>query len=148
MVKLPNALARVLSPGKSMTSSKTQQDVLPVFPLLNGDDQIKISILIPCLYKEKTITKTVVDFKTQLEGANVYLVDNASTDNTAQRTREAVVFVISEKCRGKGYTEQAMFQKIEANINDIVDGDDTYLSDRAALHHDWFNPAYDQPPVL
>jgi glycosyltransferase involved in cell wall biosynthesis len=113
-----------------MTSSKTQIDFPPESPLLDVDDRIKIAILIPCLNEEKTITKVVVDFKTQLEGADIYVFDNASTDHTAQLAREAGAFVISEKRRGKGYTVQAMFQKIDADIYVMVDGDDTYPADR------------------
>jgi glycosyltransferase involved in cell wall biosynthesis len=86
----------------------------------------EVAILIPCLNEEKTIAKVVSDFKKELPDAKVYVFDNISTDRTAQLAIQAGAEVFYETRRGKGAVIQAMFQKIEADIYVMVDGDDTY----------------------
>lgn len=86
----------------------------------------KIAILIPCLNEEKTITKVVSDFKNELPNAKIYVFDNMSTDQTANLAIQSGAEVFFETRRGKGAVVQTMFQKIEADVYIIVDGDDTY----------------------
>jgi len=83
-------------------------------------------VLIPCLNEEKTIAKVVQDFKTALPEADVIVFDNGSTDQTVRMATEAGATLLAEKRRGKGFVVQAMFQRVDADIYVIVDGDDTY----------------------
>lgn len=92
-----------------------------------------IAILIPCLNEEKTIAKVVSDFKTELPNAKIYVFDNNSSDRSAQFARQAGAEVVSETRKGKGMVVQAMFQKIEADIYVMVDGDDTYPASKIHL---------------
>jgi glycosyltransferase involved in cell wall biosynthesis len=82
--------------------------------------------LIPCFNEELTVGKVITDFRTRVPDAKVYVFDNNSTDRTAEIAKSLGADVINEKRQGKGYVVQSMFNKIEADIYVMVDGDDTY----------------------
>ena len=86
----------------------------------------RIAVLIPCLNEEKTIGKVVRDFRRELPEAAIYVFDNASNDATSQQAQQAGAAVRFENRRGKGFVVQSMFQRVEADIYIMVDGDDTY----------------------
>jgi len=87
---------------------------------------LSIAVLIPCLNEARSIAKVVRDFKTQLPQASIYVFDNNSADGTGQVAHEAGAIVFSEARRGKGYVVQSMFERVDADIYLMVDGDDTY----------------------
>jgi glycosyltransferase involved in cell wall biosynthesis len=87
---------------------------------------ISITVLIPCFNEELTVGKVITDFRTRVPDAKVYVFDNNSTDRTAEIAKSLGADVINEKRQGKGYVVQSMFNKIEADIYVMVDGDDTY----------------------
>ena len=89
----------------------------------------KIVIGIPCFNEEITIGKVVQDFKKELPGAKIIVVDNNSKDDTARVSRESGAYVISEKRQGKGFAVQRIFDEFDGDILVLVDGDDTYGSD-------------------
>ncbi len=62
----------------------------------------------------------------QVPEAKIYVFDNNSTDGTTQVAKSAGAVVFKEKRQGKGYVVQSMFNKVDADICIIVDGDDTY----------------------
>jgi len=86
----------------------------------------KIAILIPCYNEELTVQGVIRDFGSELPEAEIYVFDNNSTDRTVELAREAGASVLYERRQGKGYVVQSMFQKIEADIYVMVDGDGTY----------------------
>lgn len=86
----------------------------------------QIAILIPCYNEEKTISKVVKDWKTNLPEAVIYVYDNNSTDRTAVLAKEAGAVVRHEYQQGKGNVMRRMFREINAKCYIIVDGDDTY----------------------
>jgi glycosyltransferase involved in cell wall biosynthesis len=102
-----------------------------VGPSTRSDENSKVAVLIPCLNEEKTIGKVVRDFRSSLPEAEVYVFDNASVDRTAEEAREAGALVFSESRRGKGFVVQAMFQRVDADVYILVDGDDTYPAVKA-----------------
>lgn len=85
-----------------------------------------IAVLIPCYNEEAAIGKVVRDFSGVLPGAQVYVYDNNSSDNTAQAARQAGAIVRTERLQGKGHVVRRMFADIEADVYVLVDGDDTY----------------------
>ncbi len=87
---------------------------------------ISIAGMIPCYNEELTIGKVITDFKNRVPEAKIYVFDNNSTDKTAEIAKSLGVVVIREKRQGKGYVVQSMFNKIDADIYIMVDGDDTY----------------------
>lgn len=86
----------------------------------------KIAVLIPCYNEEVTVTKTVKDFKNALPGADIYVYNNNSTDNTEKLAKKAGAIVRNEYQQGKGNVVRSMFRDINADIYVLVDGDDTY----------------------
>jgi len=81
---------------------------------------------VPCYNEEAAIGRVVRDFRAALPGAEIYVYDNVSTDQTAERAREAGAIVRQETRRGKGNVVRRMFADVEADIYVLVDGDDTY----------------------
>lgn len=88
--------------------------------------QPRVVVLLPCYNEQLTIGKVIQDFRNQLPDAEIYVFDNASTDQTPEVARMSGAKVISENRRGKGYVVQAMFQKVDADVYIMNDGDDTY----------------------
>ncbi len=86
----------------------------------------KIAVLIPCYNEEITIGKVIDDFTKELTGADSYVFDNNSTDKSADIAQMRGATVVKEPKQGKGFVVVSMFQKVEADIYVMVDGDDTY----------------------
>ena len=86
----------------------------------------KIAVTLPCYNEEMTIEKVVGDVKTALPEADIYVFDNNSTDRTAEIASKQGATVIKEKRQGKGFVVQSIFNKIDADVHIMVDGDDTY----------------------
>ena len=86
----------------------------------------EIAVLIPCFNEQETIAGVVSAFKSHIPGAMVFVYDNASTDLTIERARNAGAIVRSEPLRGKGHVVRRMFADVEADIYVLVDGDGTY----------------------
>lgn len=101
--------------------------------MTDTDRTPRIAVLIPCLDEAPTIAKVVGDFRRALPDADIYVGDNASTDNTADIAAGAGATVISEPRRGKGNVVRRMFRTIDADIYVLVDGDDTYDASGAQL---------------
>jgi glycosyltransferase involved in cell wall biosynthesis len=93
----------------------------------------KITVIIPCYNEEKGIIKVIQDipkekllqlgFETQ-----ILIVDNNSTDKTAQICRSLGVSVIFEEKQGKGHAIKTGFNAVSADTKYVVmlDGDNTY----------------------
>lgn len=94
-------------------------------------------MLVPCYNEELTIAAVIHDFRRELPGAQIYVFDNASTDQTIDRALSAGAFVRTEKRRGKGYVVRSMFKQVDADVYVLVDGDGTYPAERV---HDLIAP--------
>ena len=84
---------------------------------------IDLTIGIPCYNEAATIGKVVEDFGAAFPQARLLVIDNASTDATAQ--------VIAEPLRGKGNAVQRLFHEAGSEYLIMVDGDDTYPAEEA-----------------
>ncbi|WP_379653970.1 glycosyltransferase [Pseudoxanthomonas sp. UC19_8] len=93
---------------------------------------MRVAVLIPCFNEATTIAKVVGDFRAALPQAEVWVFDNASTDDTAQLARAAGAQVRRVPAKGKGNVVRAMFRDVEADAYLMVDGDDTYPAGAAA----------------
>lgn len=108
-----------------------------------------VTVIIPCYneagriqavirkFHRSGLAKTVFDF-------DILVVENASTDDTAEVAREAGARVITEPRKGKGLAMQTGFKNIDPKAQYVVmiDGDDTYrplevLRLLEPLHHDF-----------
>lgn len=86
----------------------------------------EIAVLIPCLNEEKTIKKVIDDFRFFLPNSTIYVCDNNSTDNTGKIAEKAGATVFFEYRKGKANAVLKLFNKVDADIYVLVDGDDTY----------------------
>jgi glycosyltransferase involved in cell wall biosynthesis len=85
-----------------------------------------VAVVVPCHDEELTVGTVVRDFLTQLPGATVFVIDNASGDGTARVAAENGARVIHEPRPGKGHAVRRAFAEIEADVYVMVDGDATY----------------------
>jgi glycosyltransferase involved in cell wall biosynthesis len=90
----------------------------------------KTAILIPCYNEEKTIEQVVEEFRAELPEAVIYVYDNNSEDDTAEKARMAGAIVRYEKRQGKGNVMRSMLRDIDADIYVMVDGDATYPANK------------------
>lgn len=88
-----------------------------------------MTVAIPCYNEAPTIAKVVADFRAELPEADIVVVDNASTDDSAAQARGAGARVVREKRRGKGFVMQTILETVETDYLVIVDGDDTYFAE-------------------
>lgn len=93
----------------------------------------KIAVLIPCYNESKTIEKVIKDAKAALPEAVIYVYDNNSTDGSGELAKSAGAAVRKEPLQGKGNVIRRMFRDIEAECYVMLDGDDTYPTEEAAV---------------
>lgn len=91
----------------------------------------KIAVLVPCYNEEQTIATVVGSFRRALPGADIYVYDNNSTDNTKAEALDAGAIVRTEPQQGKGAVVRRMFRDVQADFYVMVDGDDTYEAEIA-----------------
>jgi len=92
---------------------------------------LRSAVLIPCYNEAKTVAKVVADFRRALPEAEIWVFDNASTDDTAALARAAGAQVRRVPAKGKGNVVRTMFREVEADVYLMVDGDDTYPAEHA-----------------
>ncbi|HET7747582.1 MAG TPA: glycosyltransferase family 2 protein [Vicinamibacteria bacterium] len=90
---------------------------------------MKTTVAIPCFNEGPTIAKVVADFRRELPEAEVLVVDNASTDDSAAKAEAAGARVVREKRRGKGFVMQTILETVSSDVCVVVDGDDTYFAE-------------------
>jgi glycosyltransferase involved in cell wall biosynthesis len=93
--------------------------------------QPSTAVVLPCLNEAPAIAGVIAGFAAALPSARIYVIDNASTDATAETARKAGAIVIHEPQRGKGNAVRRAFAAIDADIFVIADGDGTYVAARA-----------------
>jgi glycosyltransferase involved in cell wall biosynthesis len=87
----------------------------------------RVAVVVPCHNEAATAGKVVRDFRAALPEAQVLVVDNASTDATAEAAQQAGAQVLHEPRAGKGFALLAGFREAKgADYFVMVDGDDTY----------------------
>jgi glycosyltransferase involved in cell wall biosynthesis len=95
---------------------------------------MRLIVQIPCLNEEETLPATVRDIPRRIEGIDqveILVIDDGSTDRTAQVARELGVdhVVVFPRNRGLGHAFQAGFDaclKLGADIIVNTDGDNQY----------------------
>jgi glycosyltransferase involved in cell wall biosynthesis len=86
----------------------------------------QVAVVIPCLNEALTVAKVIEDFRRVLPTAAIYVIDNGSTDGTAEIAAAHGAEVLLEARRGKGFAVRTGFRRIDADFYVMVDGDDTY----------------------
>jgi len=90
-----------------------------------------VSIILPALNEELTIGKVIDEIpKEDLQkvgyGVEIVVVDNNSTDGTAEIAKEKGVKVIVESIQGKGRAVRTAFKSVSGDFIFILDADYTY----------------------
>jgi glycosyltransferase involved in cell wall biosynthesis len=92
----------------------------------------KVAIVIPVFNESMTIYDTITEFYQAMPEAEIVVVNNASTDDSAQRAQAALTdlgaigCVLQEGRPGKANALRRAFTSIEADVYVTVDGDSTY----------------------
>lgn len=92
-------------------------------------NRARIAVCLPCYNEAQTISKTITNFRAALPDADIYVFDNASTDNSAEQAKAAGAIVIPVHRKGKGNVVRAFFREIDADVYVMADADDTYPAD-------------------
>ena len=98
--------------------------------MMEGEDK-RVAVVVPCLNEALTLGAVLTDFRRELPDAELVVVDNASTDATAEVASAHGATVIRESRRGKGYAVRTAFQAVDADVYLLVDGDGTYPASEA-----------------
>jgi dolichol-phosphate mannosyltransferase len=100
-----------------------------------GEKFMKITVIIPCYNESESIANVILGFPRKYLEHNHYdlevlVIDNDSTDNTAEIAKKAGARVIVEPNKGKGNAMRTGFANISADTDYVamIDGDDTYSS--------------------
>jgi glycosyltransferase involved in cell wall biosynthesis len=91
----------------------------------------RVAVILPCFNEAEEIARVVTDFRAALPASDIYVYDNASTDDTAAKARAAGAIVRGVRQRGKGNVVRHAFAQIEADVYVLADGDGTYDATRA-----------------
>ena len=86
------------------------------------------AVLIPCLNEAPTIHRVVTSFMNEIPHAQIFVIDNGSTDATISEALSAGATVVRQSLPGKGNAIRKAFATIDAEVYVMVDGDGTYDS--------------------
>ena len=93
-------------------------------------DELAISVVMPCLNEAGSVgtcvTKALMGIHLAGLAGEVVVVDNGSTDNSAQIARTAGARVVDEPVRGYGNAYRRGFREARGRIVVMGDSDDTY----------------------
>lgn len=91
------------------------------------------AIILPAYNEELTIEKTILDFHKHSPDADIYVIDNNSSDKTNEIANSAIKGnnikggVIFVKRQGKANAMKTAFSRISADIYVMADADHTYF---------------------
>lgn len=95
-------------------------------PPPNFPSDLRCAVILPCHNEAESIAAVVADFRTALPGAQIFVYDNASTDETTKLASAAGAVVRQEPIKGKGHVIRRALAEIKADIYLMADGDGTY----------------------
>jgi glycosyltransferase involved in cell wall biosynthesis len=98
---------------------------------------MKVSVILPALNEALTIKDSIIDFHTHLPQAQIWVINNRSTDQTGQIARQTIANlgcaggVIDEERPGKGNAMRRAFMEVNADVYLLADADMTYPAAQA-----------------
>ncbi|HEY4029023.1 MAG TPA: glycosyltransferase family 2 protein [Caulobacteraceae bacterium] len=102
-----------------------------------GSRRYSVAVVLPAYNEEQTIAATIEDFHEALPYADIWVVNNRSSDATEQLTLETIARLgcggglLNEKRPGKGNAVRRAFLDIDADIYVLADADLTYPASQA-----------------
>ncbi len=97
--------------------------------------QLRLCVVIPAFNEEIAIAGTIAEYRATFPHARIVVVDNNSSDATAQLARGALGpddHLIHERRQGKGAAVKSAASRISADIYIMTDGDGTYPAREAS----------------
>ena len=91
----------------------------------------RLAILVPCLDEEDGVASVVTEYRRAFPTARILVVDNGSTDRTAERARAAGAEVVREPRPGKARAILTAFTLLDEDLVIMVDGDGSYPAEGA-----------------
>ena len=88
-----------------------------------------VAIILPCYNEEKSLNKVINDIKNNIKeykDYTIFVIDNNSTDQSAQIAIDNGCTLIKETNQGKGNVIKRAFQDIDSQAYFMIDSDDTY----------------------
>ncbi|MEH0111022.1 glycosyltransferase family 2 protein [Tersicoccus sp. MR15.9] len=101
-------------------------DAPPEVARASVDAPPRMVAIVPCHNEEAAVAKVVADLRAAVPGLDVFVYDNASTDDTVRVAREAGATVRREDRKGKGNVVRRAMADLDADVYLLIDGDDTY----------------------
>lgn len=95
-------------------------------PQLGPGHEVRVAVVVPCFDEALTVGAVVDGVRAALPGAQVHVVDNASTDGTAAVAAAHGASVHHEPEPGKGHAVRRAFADVDADVYVLIDGDGTY----------------------
>ncbi len=92
-----------------------------------------LSVVIPCLNEQIAIADVVREYRAAFPDAEILVIDNGSTDETARVAREAGALVLTEPRRGKAQAVLTALHHVDTDVLIMVDGDMSYPAEGARL---------------
>ena len=92
----------------------------------------KICVVLPAFNEELTIESTILDFHKYLPDASIFIINNASSDNTFIISEQVLKKnkipgqVLNSNIKGKGNALKTAFSMIDADYYVVADADLTY----------------------
>ncbi|HLE02010.1 MAG TPA: glycosyltransferase family 2 protein, partial [Dehalococcoidia bacterium] len=100
--------------------------------MTTGDTGLEVAVIIPALNEEEAIGWVVRAIPPL--ASQVIVVDNGSTDSTAEKAREAGARVVREERKGYGYAcLRGMKEAGDADVIVFLDGDYSDFPEEMAL---------------
>lgn len=87
---------------------------------------LRIAFVIPCYNEALAIEQVIAECRAALPEAQIHVMDNNSSDGTADVARAAGAQVTHVRLQGKGNVVRRMFADVDADIYVMTDGDATY----------------------
>ena len=95
-----------------------------------------VAVILPAYNEESTISETIINFHRALPDAQIWVVNNASTDKTSSIAKDTFSKsgckggVLTEERPGKGNAVRFGFSAIDADIYVLADADMTYPAEQ------------------
>jgi glycosyltransferase involved in cell wall biosynthesis len=94
-------------------------------------DFSKVTVVVPCHNEGHTVARVIEGLQTALPRSRVFVVDNASTDNTAAVAASTGAHVLEVAALGKGNAVRAALAQMATEVVLLIDGDATYDATQA-----------------
>jgi glycosyltransferase involved in cell wall biosynthesis len=104
---------------------------------ISSETGVRVAVILPAYNEAQTIGPTIAEFRSALPGAEIWVVNNRSSDDTEDIARATLTRlgcrggVINEARPGKGNAVRRAFLEVDADVYVLADADLTYPASQA-----------------